>query len=265
MRPGRYHNISNEDYHAAKGLSNTTLGHMQTRGHYEAYLAQEFEQTAAMRFGSAMHMGMLQPALYESTYVINPDWSKNSNQHKEWRAAQEDAGRICIDRKDADAIECMRHVFWQHPKTKSLLKGAIFEESFWWKEDGLLMKCRPDIRDPNRRILWDAKSCPDAAPGKFARDAHKFQYARQSKHYLAGVSAVEGEPYESFGFIAIEKKPPYTPMFYLLDAADIDQGEVLRNEAIKKYKEYQKKTDEWWGYSADVETLTLPDWRYDNG
>jgi hypothetical protein len=111
-----------------------------------------------------------------------------------------------------ERIQKMTKSVRRHPGASLFLNMAgAAEESFYWIDEatGLLCKCRPDYRIPERRILVDLKSCEDASPEAFARTIFNYTYYIQAGFYLDGVSQVLAEPYRTFIFIAVEKTPPY--------------------------------------------------------
>lgn len=74
MKPGIYPNISNADYHGGEGVSNSMLSVLREKSpmHLKALrdAANDNEPTAAMRIGTAFHMMVLEPDVFNESYVL---------------------------------------------------------------------------------------------------------------------------------------------------------------------------------------------------
>lgn len=57
--------------------------------------------------------------------------------------------------------------------------------------------------------IWDLKTCRNASPRSFARDAQAYGYAVQGALYLDLWNAASGEQRSDFGHVVIENYPPY--------------------------------------------------------
>lgn len=85
--------------------------------------------------------------------------------------------------------------------------------------------------------LWDLKTCRNASPRAFQRDAQTYGYAIQAALYRDLWNAASGEARTDFGHVVIENYPPYefrTPP-PLMTQRFIDHGRLLYQKAFGIY------------------------------
>lgn len=185
----------------------------------------------------------------------------------DYRAAHAEAvkGRTLLSRADAEAIEKMALSVRQHPASAWLFghSDQRVESSVYWNDPstGVLVRCRPDLWLPSRRVIVDLKKTRDASLDAFMRDAHRFGYHRQAAQYLEGVSIATGEEYSTFVFVAVEDTPPYAVAVYVAGGEFLALG---RREYRRNLDTYAAclKSGRWPGYSEKAQTLDLPPWGY---
>lgn len=231
---------------------------------YRAWLAGvEEEETEALTFGKAFHMALLQPALFETTYVVEPafgDCRKKDNKARrdEWRLVNAD--KLTLSPEDMTTIKGMVASVRAHPLAGRMVADGQPELTIRWADPdtGLECKARPDYYVRRLAMACDVKTTRDASFESFRRDAARHGYHRQDAFYRNAFAAV-GAPIDHFVFIAVEKTAPHLVALYSLDTDDIRKGYASVTNDMARFRECLE-TDVWPGYEPTIQTLTLPPW-----
>jgi hypothetical protein len=232
--------------------------------HYRAWVAGiEREPTPALRFGSALHMALLEPARFARTYAVLPDFgdlrsSKNREKRDAWLSDR--PGCVALSADDESRILGMLESVMAHPAASRLILEGQSEVTLSWTDplSGLRCKSRADYWVKSRRLAVDIKSTLDASPKQFARDTYNYRYHLQDALYRAGFAEC-GEPIEFFVILAVEKDAPYAVAVYTLDEDAVAKGYSAARQGIERLADCLKH-DHWPSYSDGVETLSLPPW-----
>lgn len=265
IKQGFYKNIPNEAYHAGPGISKSGLWtiHEKTPAHFK--FPPEKEETTASKaikdFGSACHVAILEPALFEKSVVRGPA-DRKGNKWTDLVAACALDNRILLTSKQYDDVLAMRDAVHADPWINSILSGGVAEGSAYWtdEETGELCRCRPDYYREDLGIILDVKSTESAHPDAFARSVSNYGYHAQEAFYSDGMNAI-GKPVNGFVFIAWEKKSPYAFAVYELPPSIVEEGRATMRKALATYSEC-RKADEWPGYPAGVQELSFKRWAY---
>jgi exodeoxyribonuclease VIII len=244
------------DYHANPAISSTDLRNfLKTPAHYYVGKHSKHEASPAMVFGSAFHLRVLQPCLFESRVVVEKSAPKAK------RDALEADGKYLITDEDRKTIEYMVSSLEAHETAAALLwhPSAVYERSYFWDWDGLTCKCRPDVERRDLGLLIDLKTTTDASPGAFQKSIAGFGYHYQAQHYLTGVSAVSGYLWNTFLFVAVEKSPPFGVGVYKLDGEALEIARVRLQDTYDGIKEHIA-TDHWPAYPDEIVEISLPRW-----
>lgn len=223
----------------------------------------ELEETAALRFGTALHTAILEPDRFARVYVAEPDFGdcrkkENKARRDAWRA--ENAHATALDADDAARIAGMRESLMRHALVRKLVENARREVTAKWTDrpTGIISKSRWDLwLDPIGTIA-DLKSTEDASPDAFKRSVAKWGYHRQHSMYEDGGRAC-GADVRNFAFIAAEKAPPYLVAVYNLDEQAVNKG---REEIERLFRTLAECVESgiWPGYPAGITSLSLPRW-----
>lgn len=255
---GTFYNLPEDIYRQAPGVNISNLKLIgRSPAHYHARVTgPKQEPTAAMLFGTLLHSACLEPQKLAGSFVVKPeDMDFRSKVGKEWRDSQTvpiiDAGQATALREAAAKVLA-------HPTASLVLDGADKEVSVFKRRPGsdLLLKGRLDaikVDDQGLTTIADIKTTDDASSNAFARTIGQWGYAQQAAFYMDLVGA------SYFLFIAVEKTAPYEVAVYCLDEESIAFGRE-RNSRHLDLLELCKKTDQWAGYSQEIETITLPRW-----
>lgn len=261
--------MSNDDYHAADGISKSGLDLIaQSPLHYWArYLdpkRKPHEPTPAMVTGTAIHTAVLEPARFAAEFRVEPAVNKRTNAGKEeyeaFVADCEANGFTPISVKDLEVCNNISEVVRSHYTAQQLLSEGEAEVSMFWDDPvtGVLCKCRPDWITKGG-IVVDLKSTGDASPSGFAKSAYNFRYWVQAAWYLDGIEQATGKRPEAFVFVAFEKEPPYACGFYYATEEMIEAGRSEYRRLLDQYADSLKHQN-WRGYSTTLEPLLMPAW-----
>lgn len=263
MEPGIYPHLSNEEYHASNGVSRSGISLLLKCPELYHKRVQK-EATPSMMLGSALHTAILEQSKFSMEYVVAPMIDKRSKSGKdEWIKFQSiNEGKTVLSRDDYDRVMRMQNAVSMHP-----VAGEIFdypgqaEVSFYAEHEYTkeLCKVRPDWIQSN--ILVDLKSTSDASPEAFSRSCYNFDYHIQSGMYLK-VCRDAGMPVDTFLFVCVENKEPYSVAVYVASRDMIELGEQRFHQGMSVYKEC-KDSGIWPGYGNDkILTIDLPAWAY---
>lgn len=254
MKPGIYSGVSSAEYHADEALGSTSLKTLATRtpAHYQ-WDRTHPKFSDAFTLGTAAHSIILEGDASGIVIVEADNWLTKAA--KEMKAHALAEGRQPLLKKEWEQVNGMRNAVMGHPKAAELLTGHRAEESVFWEEDGLTLKCRPDAWQSGR--LVDLKTTVDASPRAFGKTAYNFGYHQSAAHYIDGVKAATGEELP-FTFVLVEKTAPYLVSVVELDAEAIASGRDLNTRAKAIYRECTANGN-WPGY-PDAEPISLPMW-----
>jgi hypothetical protein len=252
--PGIYGGIPNADYHADPALGSTSLKTLATKtpAHYQWDKAHP-KFSDAFTLGTAAHSLILEGSTADIVVVQADNWlTKDAKVAKAEALA---AGKQPLLTKEMAQVTAMRDAVMAHPVARELFTGHQAEQSVFWEEDGLALKCRPDAWKPG--ILIDLKTTRSADPNEFGKTAHEFGYHQSAAHYIDGVKAATGEELP-FHFVLVEKTEPYLVSVVELDVEAINIGRQLNDRAKRIYRECQASGN-WPGYPT-AELISLPMW-----
>lgn len=257
---GWHPEMAAEDYHDLELPSSSLLSRVrQSPAHAFQWLNEERDQTKSMRIGSAMHCYVLEPDLFESLYVVQPEFSGTGSvaARAAWKEAN--ASRTILTAEEYFCATGMGIAVRAHPTVRKLLAAATHKELsgiFREESTGELCKARIDALVPSFNATIDLKSCADASPAGFRWQAVKYGMHRQGALYADACEAL-GERAEHHIIVAVENKPPYAVGIYRISDGDMQRG---RREYIELLKVWADccANDVYPGYSEHIEELALP-------
>jgi hypothetical protein len=252
--PGIYPGVKNATYHADPALGSTSLKTLATRtpANYQHDLTHP-KFSDAFTLGTAAHSLILEDSMADIVVVEADNWLTKFA--KEAKAEALSAGFQPLLTKEWAQVQAMRDAVMAHPLAKAAFTDHKAEQSVFWDEDGLMLKCRPDAWQPG--ALIDLKTARSADPNDFGKTAHEFGYHQSAAHYIDGVKAATGEELP-FHFVLVEKSEPYLVSVVELDVEAINIGRQLNDRAKRIYRECVE-SNTWPGYPA-AELISLPMW-----
>lgn len=269
--------LSNEDYHASSAIGSSGLALVErSPAHYWAqYLdpnREPREQTPAMKLGSAWHCAVFEPGEFDNRYTAVPEGlDRRTKEGKDVWASIIASGKDPLSAADMERIRRMGEAARSHPALQVIFEqpGGAAEQSIFWTdaETGVALKVRPDYAVapcklfPNGLIL-DGKSCQDASPDGFAKNAWNAGMDLQAALYVDGFQQAyqTAEP-PPFLWLAQEKESPFARSIYGANADLIEYGRKRYRRLLPIVAECQQAGN-WPGYSVQVHTLTMPAWAH---
>lgn len=280
--PGVYFDVPFTTYRAWNAVNNSLLSHVRrSPAHARAYLDGRLadEPSAALRLGSLVHAGILEPDDVWERYAVMPRFERDAeNVTKDGRATSSKATsyyKTRVEQWEAEVgasnkqvvtdaeVETMQGVA-AAVRANARAAAALAEPGdsevtvVWFDaETGLLCKARLDrlaYRDAVH-VITDIKTTRNAA--EFPRAIATYGYHRQGAFYLRGVrAAMDGQ----FGFevIAVETAAPYGCRCAPLAPEAIKAGDHEISELLRTFAEC-KASGVWPGY-ADPTEWELPRW-----
>ncbi|MGO2634676.1 MAG: PD-(D/E)XK nuclease-like domain-containing protein [Galactobacter sp.] len=248
--------MPSSDYHAHPALGSTSLKTLAAPGgpaKWKAEQGKATEYVQAFSLGTAAHSLILEQDESQIVEIEAPDWRTKAA--KDARDAAVEEGLTPLLTKEIEQVKAMRDAVMANDMARKAFTGHVAEQSMFWDEDGLQLKCRPDARIPG--LIVDLKTSADADPSEFGRRAFSLGYYISAAHYIDGVRECTGETLP-FVFVQVEKEYPYLVSVVQLDDDAIQWGRVMADRAKRIYRECTAK-DVWPGYQPFT-TVGLPAW-----
>ena len=245
------HNLTHYNYYQdTEYVSNSMLSNLTGKSPEYFRFAMDNPQptTPAMRFGSAIHMNVLQPEEFNKNYAISPKFDKRTKQGKADYAefVKKNTFKTVISEQDFELMEQMTSKLMRDSDAKALLSKGLKEHIIAWENEEYNVKCRGmlDIYRKDDGIIIDLKTTQDSSYYGFASSVRKFKYYKQAAFYLDAVGAQE------FYIVAIEKNPPFSINIIQIGDELLDKGRELYNRDLEVYK-YCTDNDYWPGEGFD--------------
>ena len=287
LGPGIHQNVPMEDYLALPFMSASRLERFRRSPmQYRHSLTAPAEVTPALERGTALHLAILEPALFEGRYVVlgicegrKKDGAPCSYQGSVYRDGQS----FCKTHDPAKGeapdprVEIMQETEYAkvlgmaaairgNPRAWSCFEGRgdfeatiIFEDP----ETGVVCRIRPDRLVERAGMHVALKSTRDASEHAFRNDAERRGYFRSFALYRRGLRAVEW-PYQATAVVAPEPEAPHDLDCFLVDEgrfeAALETADVEVSALLRQYAECEKD-NHWPGYCrGEFRLLTRPSW-----
>jgi hypothetical protein len=270
--PGVYKGVPFADYLAWDAVSNSRLN-LARRSllHYKESVFTE--PSEAMRLGSFVHCGVLEPEAVALRYVVIPRFEhypdnktqsgeQTSSTNTKWYKAKVQEFIAVNSDKEVIEQETYRTLLGINKALAKNRRAAEWlsepgdtEVSIVWSDDEtrLLCKARLDYIAGDRSFVADLKTTRDAQG--FAKAIANFGYHRQAAHYLDGVIALYGGNPE-FRIVAVEPTPVYGVRSAPVNEDTIEIGRSEVRQALRAIANAYEK-NEWPGYE-DPSSWCLP-------
>ena len=229
--PGIYYGVPFADYLAWDAVSSSRLKlASRSLAHYQA--GWQGDETRALRFGSLVHAGKLEPMELAKRYAVMPKFeldegnrtkpskkfpngepsqSKSSTYYKTKKSEFEkaNAGRIIVGESEYDEMLGVVKSLSENTKAMQAIGGrGDVEVSLVWvhAETGLTCKARVDKLKLEQGTFGDLKTTRDAL--WFAKHIVDHGYHRQAAFYQHGLHVLTGEKLEPW-LVAVDSAAPY--------------------------------------------------------
>lgn len=196
--------------------------------HFLEYKKGKKTESTAMRFGTAVHMAVLEPEKFAGVYDVT-DLRKNTKAYK--LMIEENPDQTFMNNSDWRGINNIKDEVRKHNLANELIYGADrYEEEIKGDIKGVPFRGFIDAIGTN--YLVDLKTTQNSSPKEFQRSAYNFQYYLQAAIYceITGLS--------DFWIVAAESSAPHNVVPYLLDSKYIERGREELYMLIEKYKKW---------------------------
>ena len=240
----------NDYYQSSEYVSNSMLNNLsgQSPEYFRFRMDHPQLATPAMKFGSALHMNVLQPEEFNKHYAVSPKFDKRTKIGKAEYAefVKKNFFKICITEAEFEMIEQMTMKLMKDSTIKKLLTGGEKEKIITWHNETHDVECKGmiDCYKEKANIIIDLKTTQDASYNGFKRSILKYKYHKQAAFYMDAIGADE------FYIIAIEKSPPFNMNVIQIGADMIDDGRYMYNQELEIYN-YCMENDYWPGQGYD--------------
>ena len=218
------------------------------------------EGKAYFDMGKAIHTLVLEPHMFDATYIQQPEDIKRRTGDK-WTTAKLEAeakGQVILTQEQWEHLSYFRTVKDSHAVLKKLTSNGIAEQSVFYKDiqTDLILKCRPDYQI--NKFGFDLKTAESADPEVFHRAAIRYGYNIQDAMYTYVADLLE------FVFGVVENKMPF------LITVPLKFSELAKKKAFIRFREAivnmaeSFKRDIWPSYYAGLYTMDLKAWEDDD-
>lgn len=252
-----------EDYHADKAAVNSSSLKLIKKSAYSfarTFWIKSKDATDAMKFGTLVHMAILEPYKFKNNYHVEPTFtlftkagqpttSKNStdytNKYESWRS-ELPVGAIIVTQDEQDKIFNMIDSVLSHPSAGALLINVKPELIGYWKKNvgtaekpfWIALRLMVDAMAFSLGTLADLKTCQNASWEVFRKThVEGLDACHQMAMYTDGTEAIEKATVDNKAWIAVESVWPHETMVHEVHEAYDMAGKFQFNENLKKLKQ----------------------------
>lgn len=222
--------------------------------HYIAYCNSQFEPTPAMAFGSAVHCKTLEPHLFNERYAIQPPLDRRTKDGKEAYSAflAQQGNRTILTPDQAEQVENVCQHLTQHDHAVALFEGCQYEQRVEGKISQVPFVGILDAHNAKSGYVVDLKTCRDASPDQFQKDAHNLGYHLQAAAYrlLTGT--------DRFYWVCVETDAPYNVAVYMQTDKAYETSVIRLVEMVTRWKDWNGKPMSYG--NEEIIALDLPNW-----
>ena len=260
--------LNREAYDNLKRMNPSTLVHgLKSMWHLKHAIDQGYQSTPAMEFGSQYHCLILEPAAFEKSHAVMPDFKRDpknvdgkgdpsTSANTTWcrrRKAQfisdcKAEGTDIITQDNYDKAQGMIEGIRRNPVAVDLLVRSENEMSVEGEIEGVPMKGRLDLLADG--VIGDIKGTPSVADYAFGSSMSKLNTGFKMAVYR---ELVRQNRFDNFAcqLIAIESQPPFDCVVYEVPPELLDQKLDDVRDVLTRYKR-AKKADRWLGVQDGV-------------
>lgn len=215
---GRYDGMEMDIYQSAHAINNSGLmliGRNPADYIWNKNAPKDPSKVGAADFGTVMHTALLEPELFEGSFLIGPTKSRTTKAFLEFE--QEHNGKIILLEDEYDKIRLSVDSAKAHPTVSAYLEQQGFSESSFFVADqvnGVMRKVRPDKYigldcDPRFSPALDVKTTASIADwrdsAKWKNPLYTFGYGHTAAFYMDTLSIHEGVQINSYDFLLVQK------------------------------------------------------------
>ncbi len=247
-----------EEYRGLPGLNFSSAKHLLTSPfHYWWLKDREFEETLAMRLGSAVDeyvlSGIVRPHAIMPPEIAALTGKGSRTARQAWVAQQEADGCTVYKREDWERQSSMQRALAQSVEFQRLLELCPQRQlPVFASYKGVNLKCLLDLagHDANgNRCMGDLKCILDASPRGFGKRAYANHLDLQIVMYMTALAISEGLESPPLPFwAAVESSGVPAVSVFGVPSEAIESGQRKLEKCIELYKSCSE-SGEWPGYN----------------
>jgi hypothetical protein len=268
IKLGIFYDMPREEYDAIPAV-NQSLLNIFNECEEDAFAKIQGEEieaendSEAFSFGRDFHTYVLEPAVYEAQFIVEPPFGDlRFKENKEAKALWLDnnQGKTSVSEKDLEKMRGMKNRIMQDELVAALISQCRCEVSFFWRDEitGLNCKGRVDGFSESLEVMFDLKSCQSAKLGVFQNKIFQWYYHRQAGFYANGATTL-GFAKPNYVVCAIEKKVPYKNITYEIPPEILELGKKEMRKLLDRFK-VCVDTGIWPGYPKGIQAIGIPTW-----
>lgn len=211
-------------------------------------------ESEAFTLGRGAHHLLLGEDDFSRYFVARPEelngkaWNGNRTDCREWMELAAEAGQTVLTAGQMESIKGMAGILpWQEGLEDSglannalvkagALSGLIEHTIIALDaETGVFIKSRPDVIPTGSREFNDFKTSADVSDEAIRKTLDAYRYDMQADLASTCLEQAHGHPFESFGFIFADKKPPHAVNVIELDASDLEEAAKDNRTALRTF------------------------------
>lgn len=232
---------------------------LQSPAHYKAQFFQRRQPSAAMDFGTLVHMLVLEPHRFHTEYLVVPD-KPNVREARELRARH--LGKKLLSDIELHiarnlAGKVLERPFKGRPFARYLEEGRT-ELTIFYDDPATSVPCRVRLDLWHPDFLFDLKTTRHTAAQPLIRNAVDLHYDLQAYMYSFADALHSGmtRP-RPFVFMAAANEPPFNVHALTAGATFMDNGRAKYERAIALYRACSD-LDYWPADQDDIEMEIEP-------
>lgn len=225
--------IENKDYFLNPALNFSVIKELlKTPKHFWEAFENSKEPTKSMELGTAVHCALLESEKFKNEYVAEPGLDRRTKEYKKWLDENK-------DKTPYDAIvvggilKAVSEASQYSESVKMILENKTTnEESFFFEDRGLQLKCKIDAFSEKEKTLIDIKTTNDVDPYKFSKQIFDRAYHIQLAHYGFALEK-QGINIEKYRIVGISTTEPYDVVEFEIPLEVIEKA---REELFNLYE-----------------------------
>lgn len=237
---------TNDVYHSHPSISASGIKTIVSESVRYLLDGPKFTETPAMKLGTAIHVAMLEPELWDDLYYEMPFIENGRTKEGialKKKSLEEADGKIMLKHEEHQKVKAIMAEYHKQTKMSKLARhycSGDVELSHYMDYGGVGVRVRPDVLNLEKGFIADVKSCQNSNPRIFKRDALNRNYHVQAAFYMDMISMFYDTEITEFRFIACMTNPPYTVNVIALSKHYIEEGRLMYGAALSDWKDYVK-------------------------
>lgn len=257
-----HENLPFADYLAIDAASNSGLKKVRRSPAHFKYPEPQKKDSRAMEIGRAIHMAVLEPDLFRTTYHVAEADDRVSSFYK--GLAKDFGGDLVLTRPEYRRVNGMLESAYRNQRFADLMRRSGRSELSVVTADpitGVPIKVRFD-RKGDGLFALDLKKCQDARGSEFCKAIGNYGYYMQIPFYAYAWELETGEKMNcsrDFPIVALEEDSPHAVVLHDLDEIALELGRRHFRKALDDYARC-RDAGEWTGYADQSEVTSVPSW-----